>query len=227
MAEIRHIRIEDWMGNKYLPEGTGGGGAGGEVVKPEIDPENPGDPHDPNDPKDKTEGTEVADPEANGGTAIKIVSGNTPQTIFCTDIAGVPFGKITVNMRIKSNLDKSDMELIQVNTYYVDYTSTEFRIKACDSIRLTANAFIPANKYVNVCTTTDFEGIATKNYALRVEVICLPNTGGIFYFDQLTVGLQMPDEYKLSDHMRVEDKCIIVDPDEKSVYVAGDTVVVP
>ena len=77
MAKIedRHIRIEDWQGNRYFPIGTSENSGGG-IVSDSTNAST-----DKND-NTHTEGTKTADGDANNGESIIVSSSSVRKILF-------------------------------------------------------------------------------------------------------------------------------------------------
>ena len=126
--EIRTIRIEDWKGNIYRPEGVGSGGGGSTVNPGDIQPD-PGTgggsgsigPDDMN----STEGSIASDPGASTGKAIIASSDASKDKNLATVLFdNMTFGKVAISLRFKSNIGSGTTEVLRVNVYYVDLTET-------------------------------------------------------------------------------------------------------
>lgn len=202
-TENRHIRIEDWKGNVYFPEGDSKNSAPGGSVTDSSSASSDATGTNP-----KTDGTKVTDPSANGGTALVLTSGSERQTLFHTYLANVPFGKISVCMRLKSSIGEGTTNLVEVNTYFVDASGKEMVETKLDSTLINGNMFGVANEYVNLGMTTDYKGVSTGAIFLKVEIIVLPDTGATIYFDQLAVAMEMKPTSNVDIH--VEDTTIVV-----------------
>lgn len=182
MAKIenRHIRIEDWQGNRYYPIGTSENSGGG-IVSDSTNASN-----DKND-NTHTEGTKTADGDANNGESIIVSSSSVRKTIFSTKIANIPFGNTSIVYRIKSSKGSGTQNLLEVNTYFVDTSATNPKETKIDTQTINGDQIRTANKYVSLGHTVDFKGAATGSYMIKVELIVLPDTGATIYFDSLYV----------------------------------------
>lgn len=218
--ENRFVRIEDWKGNRYFPQTSNSGSTAGSVVDSS---DLTGDPSRP----PYSDGSITADPQANGGSAIILTADPVEQKkLFVADIANVPFGAVSINVRMKSSISKTNVELIQINTYFVDMSAETPVAKLLDSAKYTGYSFKEANQYTNLAMFTEYRGVATSNYVLRVEIIVLPGTGGTFYYDQLAVAMEMSSKAD-ADDIHVEGDTVVVPVSNKNIHVDGYTVVVP
>lgn len=182
MAKIenRHIRIEDWQGNRYFPIGTSENSGGG-IVSDSTNAST-----DKND-NTHTEGTKTADGDANNGESIIVSSSSVRKILFSTKIANIPFGNTSIVYRIKSSNGSGTQNLIEVNTYFVDTSATNPKETKIDTQTINGDQIRVANKYVSLGHTVDFKGAATGSYMIKVELIVLPDTGATIYFDSLYV----------------------------------------
>lgn len=182
MAKIenRHIRIEDWQGNRYFPIGTSENSGGG-IVSDSTNAST-----DKND-NTHTEGTKTADGDANNGESIIVSSSSVRKILFSTKIANIPFGNTSIVYRIKSSTASGTQNLIEVNTYFVDTSATNPKETKIDTQTINGDQIRVANKYVSLGHTVDFKGAATGSYMIKVELIVLPDTGATIYFDSLYV----------------------------------------
>lgn len=187
-TENRTIRIEDWQGNTYLPETDSGTSTAGSIS---------GADSASTDPSSEatgtyTQGTVIADPSANGGTAIYAQASNTNQIVYSTCVSSVSFGTLSISIRLKSNIATGTSALLRVNTYFVDNSGTDPQFTLLDSQDINGNDIGIANEYVTLGLTTQYEGVATGATLLKVQVVLLPNTGCNIYFDQLAVAMALP-----------------------------------
>lgn len=182
MAKIenRHIRIEDWQGNRYFPIGTSENSGGG-IVSDSTNASN-----DKND-NTHTEGTKTADGDANNGESIIISSSSVRKILFSTKIANIPFGNTSIVYRIKSSMASGTQNLLEINTYFVDTSATNPKETKIDTQTINGDQIRTANKYISLGHTVDFKGSATGSYMIKVELIVLPDTGATIYFDSLYV----------------------------------------
>lgn len=186
--ENRFIRIEDWEGNRYFPEGTstGSGGSGGSSSS--------GSDAQPYDPSTKpsggsstTQGSVTTDGNASSGKAI-IVSASTSadRNIITAWIEGLKFGKVATSIRLKSSIGSGTGNLLEVNTYYYDVVSgTKTKLSTTN---ITPNNIGVANKYADVGFISEFTGTYTAAYLFGVEVILKRNTGATVYLDYVSVN---------------------------------------
>ena len=202
--EKRYTRVEDWKGNVYLFESSGSSSGTSGIVTDAESASN-----DPNNPP-YTDGTLVSDPNANGGKAIILTSGTTRKTLYAAEFANLMFGKVAVAMRMKSSVGTGIVDLIEVNAYFVDASGEEPSYTLLDTVRYNGSDFGVANEYTVLGAVFDYKGVSTGDTRLKIEIIVLPDTGVTFYFDQMTVAMEMPS----SD-------------DGKSAYVENTTVVLP
>lgn len=182
MAKIenRHIRIEDWQGNRYFPIGTSENSGGG-IVSDSTNASN-----DKND-NTHTEGTKTADGDANNGESIIVSSSSVRKILFSTKISNIPFGNTSIVYRIKSSMASGTQNLLEINTYFVDTSATNPKETKIDTQTINGDQIRTVNKYVSLGHTVDFKGAATGSYMIKVELIVLPDTGATIYFDSLYV----------------------------------------
>lgn len=183
MAKIenRHIRIEDWQGNRYFPIGTSQDSTSGSI----SDSTNASTDKSDNT---YTEGTKTADSDANNGESIVMASSSTRRVLFSTMIANIPFGPTSIVYRIKSSKGSGTQNLLEVNTYFVDTSGTNPKSTKLDTTTINGDQIRTVNKYVGLGHTIDFKGSATGSYMIKVELIVLPDTGTTIYFDSLQVA---------------------------------------
>ena len=182
MAKIenRHIRIEDWQGNRYFPIGTSENSGGG-IVSDSTNAST-----DKND-NTHTEGTKTADGDANNGESIIVSSSSVRKILLSTKIDNIPFGNTSIVYRIKSSNGSGTQNLIEVNTYFVDTSATNPKETKIDTQTINGDQIRVANKYVSLGHTVDFKGAATGSYMIKIELVVLPDTGATIYFDSLYV----------------------------------------
>lgn len=182
MAKIenRHIRIEDWQGNRYFPIGTSENSGGG-IVSDSTNAST-----DKND-NTHTEGTKTADGDANNGESIIVSSSSVRKILFSTKIANIPFGNTSIVYRIKSSMASGVQNLLEINTYFVDTSATNPKETKIDTQTINGDQIRTANKYVSLGHTVDFNGAVTGSYMIKIELVVLPDTGATIYFDSLYV----------------------------------------
>lgn len=201
-TENRYIRIEDWKGNAYFPESNSKGSTAGSITDSDTASK------DATGTNTKTDGDKVSDSTANGGTAIVVTSGSERQILLSTYLANVPFGRVSIGMRLKSSIAEGTVDLVEINTYFVDASGDELVETKLDTVTLNGNAFEVANEYVNLGIVTNFKGVSTGSTFLKVEIIVLPDTGATIYFDQLAVAMEMKSASGGVD-IHVEDTTVV------------------
>lgn len=187
--EIRTIRIEDWNGNIYRPEGVGSGGGGSTTNPGDIRPDpgtGGGGGSITPDNMNSTQGSITTDTEASSGESIVIVADPSKDKNVATVIFdNMTFGKVAVSMRLKSSIGSGTKSILKCNVYYVDITETN-PTKRLSSTIITANQIGVANKYVDVGFVTEFSGKYTSNMACKIELLVLKNTGATITLDSIT-----------------------------------------
>ena len=201
-TENRYIRIEDWKGNVYFPESNSSSSTAGSVSDSESASK------DATGTNPKTDGDKVTDSSANNGTAIMVSSSSTRQTLFSTYLSNVPFGNVSVGIRMKSSIATGTTPLVELNTYFVDASGEKLVETLLDSANISGNMFEVANEYVNLGVVTNFKGVSTGSTFLKVELIVLPDTGATIYFDQLAVAMEMRSASTVDIH--VEDTTVVM-----------------
>lgn len=184
--ERRNIRIEDWEGNIYYPETQSGSSLAGRIVDAEDATTDL-----TSNSVTITEGTIVSDNTANNGQAIMIASPSVDKILFQTAIAGIPFGKVAINIRAKSNIITAATNLFKVETYYYD-TLEESEGTLLKTITIKGNSFSTANKYTDISIIDEFSGIYTTSTTYKVKITALGGNGASLYFDQISVAKAMP-----------------------------------
>ena len=201
-TENRYIRIEDWKGNVYFPESNSSSSTAGSVMDSESASK------DATGTNPKTDGDKVTDSSANNGTAIMVSSSSKRQTLFSTYLSNVPFGNISVGVRMKSSIGSGTNPLVEMNTYFVDASGEEMVETLLDSVNISGDMFGVANEYVNLGMVTNYKGVATGSVFLKVELIVLPDTGATVYFDQIAVAMEMRSTSNVDIH--VEDTTVVM-----------------
>ena len=161
--ERRNIRIEDWEGNIYYPETQSGSSLAGRIV----------------DAEDAT-----TDLTTNSATI-------TDKILFQTTVSDIPFGKVAVSIRIKSNKNTSDLNLIKVEVYYYD-TIEESEGTLLDTKTITGANISTVNKFVDYSFITDFSGTYTRTTCFKIKIIALANNTSTLHFDQVAIAKAMP-----------------------------------
>ncbi|MBR1987800.1 MAG: hypothetical protein IKA36_02045 [Clostridia bacterium] len=188
--EIRTIRIEDWNGNIYHPEGVGGGSAGDNNAPDDFQPDTGstgGAGSITSDTANTTAAVSTTDSNATTGKVLVISAGTTAKNVATALFDNLPFGKIAVSLRLKSSNGTTTSNIIQVNTYYVDLTQTNSTVKL-SSTNFTGAHVGVANTFVDLGFVTEFKGVHTANMAFKVEVLILPNTGVTVTLDNVSVN---------------------------------------
>lgn len=201
-TENRFVRIEDWKGNVYYPQSDSTSSTAGSV----SDSSSASSEHTPIGTY--TDGEKVADSTSNGGNAIVVSSGSERQALFCTSLSNLPFGNISIGIRIKSSIGTGTVNLLEVNTYFVDASGETPVETMLDSTSINGNTIGIANEYVNLGTVTNYKGVATGSTFLKIEIIVLPDTGATIYFDQLSAAMEM--KAISSNAVYVEDRTVVV-----------------
>jgi hypothetical protein len=184
--ERRNIRIEDWEGNIYYPETQSGSSLAGRIVDAEDATTDL-----TSSSVTITEGSLVAENTANNGTAIMIASPTADKILFQTAIAGIPFGKVAVNMRVKSNKVTASLNLMKVEIYYYD-SLEESDGTLLETKTITGADIGTVNKFVDYMFTTDFSGTYTSSTCFKIKIIALSGNGSTLHFDQIAIAKAMP-----------------------------------
>lgn len=173
--EVRTCRLEDWEGNIYKLEGTGGsGGATGTVISPTENINNI-----------ETDGTVVEDPESSG-SAIIISSGATEKNFATVYVDGLIFGDYSVTLRLKSSNNSTANNLLQIKTYYSLEGANDILLSTTN---VAGTAFAAANVYQQLNFITKFKGVANVNMRMKIVITALPNTNTTFCFDYAAVTM--------------------------------------
>ena len=184
--ERRNIRIEDWEGNIYYPETQSGSSLAGRIV----DAEDATTDLTANSAT-ITEGSLVADTTANNGMATMIASPTADKILFQTAVSDIPFGKVAVSLRIKSNKNTSNLNLIKVEVYYYD-TIEESEGTLLDTKTITGANISTVNKFVDYSFITEFSGTYTRTTCFKIKIIALANNTSTLHFDQVAIAKAMP-----------------------------------
>lgn len=201
-TEARQIRIEDWKGNTYYPITDSKSTTAGTVTDSDSASKSA------SGTATYTDGNKVSDSTANGGKAITLSSSSTRQTIFSTYLSNVPFGNVSVGIRMKSSVGTGTNALVEVNTYFVDASSDSLVETLLNSSSISGNMFGTPNEYTTIGVVTNYKGTATGSTYLKVEIIVLPDTGATIYFDQLAVAMEMQATSSVDIH--VENTTVVV-----------------
>lgn len=194
--EIRTIRIEDWLGNIYRPEGVGGGAAVGDPQYPddikiidtplELDPT--GNLLTPNN-KNITQGVYIPDTDASTGKAIVLdYEINKNKVLASILFEGLPFGYVSVGVRAKLFFmgGGDTRPLFKILTYYIDTTSTEQMMLSATYIN---KEMFVSGRFSNLAIVTNFAGKFSKTMALKVVIVTekLPTipAGAKIYLDNV------------------------------------------
>lgn len=183
--ERRNIRIEDWEGNIYYPETQSGSSLAGRII----------DSEDATTDLTSgsvtiTEGTVTTDITANNGIAIMIASPAADKLLFQTAVSGIPFGKVAVDIRIKSNV-VSSANIFKVECYYYD-TIEESEGTLLETKTFKGTDISTANTYKNINFITDFSGNYKSSVTFKIKVIAIGGNPATLYFDQIAIAKAMP-----------------------------------
>lgn len=187
--EVRTIRIEDWEGNIYKPEGVGGSGSGGgaggtggaSIGSSEIGTTGSG-------ATNTSDGIQTGDPYANNGTAILITSlPNKEKTVASVAFTNFPFGKYSVIVRAKCNKIGTDQDILKVKTYFEDESGTAIKRLLSETV-IKAKHFDSVQDYSDFGFVTNFTGVFTNYAAMRVEVILVATPSVTVSFDNVTIS---------------------------------------
>lgn len=171
--EVRTCRFEDWEGNIYRFEGTGGaGGATGTVISPTENINNI-----------ETDGTVIEDPESSG-SAIIVSSGTEAKNVATMYIDDLIFGDYSVTLRLKSSNNSTTNTLLQIRTYYSLEGANDILLSTTN---VAGTVFAAANAYQQLNFITKFKGVANVNMRMKVVITALPNTNTTFCFDYVAV----------------------------------------
>ena len=184
MAKIenRKVRIEDWQGNRYFPIGSSVDSTSGTVSDSTSASTDKTD-------NTYTEGTKTSDSSANNGSSIVLSSSSTRRVLYSTMISNIPFGSTSITYRIKSSKGSGTINLLEVNTYFVDTSGTNPKSTKIHTQTINGDQIGTPNQYVGLGHVVDFKGTATGSYMMKIEFIVLPDTGATLYFDNMAVAL--------------------------------------
>lgn len=184
MAKIenRTVRIEDWQGNRYFPIGKSDDSTAGTITDSTAASTDKSD-------NTYTEGTKTSDSSANNGSSIAMSSSTTRRVLYSTMISNIPFGVTSLTYRIKSSKGSGIINLLEVNSYFVDTSGTSPKSTLIHTQTINGDQIGTANQYVGLGHAVDFKGTATGSYMMKIEFIVLPDTGATLYFDNMAVAL--------------------------------------
>ena len=198
--ERRYCRVEDWEGNQYYFSSTSGAASGstvggGDAVNPDPDGTGSTGSYDQED-IDKgtittTDGQSTTDTSANTGNSVIISSDpNEDKNVITTKVDGIPFGKVSIDIRLKSTIGSGSAEIIKVNCYYVDNNNTTEGYKGLllSTTNVTGDMIGATGKYVNIGFVTDFNGTFSSSFGLKIEVLLLKGTNATINLDQISVN---------------------------------------
>lgn len=181
--EKRYIRIEDWKGNIYYPESASGATTAGVIMDAKdasTDPSSGAITY--------TEGLVVADPSANNATAVQMLENSDPKIMFQTEVDTIPFGKVNMDIRMKSPLNTpSDKVIAYVRIYYIDNRAVEPTEVLVTTKDITGSMIEEINNYVNIPFTFNYNGIDNGSTTMRIKIYANGNVGGTLYFDQMAI----------------------------------------
>lgn len=208
-TENRFIRIEDWKGNVYYPESSNSSSSLSGFI---IDSDSAS--KDATGTSAKTDGDKISDSRAYGGSSIMLSSTSERGILFTAYVSKVPFGEISITARMKSSIGTGTTNLVEINTYFVDASGEELVETLLDTRNVNGYMFGVANEYVNIGMTTNYEGVATGETFLKIEIIVLPDTGATIYFDYLILAMAMQSSSSSGGgyiNVRVEDRTVIIE----------------
>lgn len=174
--EIRTIRIEDWEGNIYRPEGVGSGSGG--VVTPADEIGKGGS---------STDGTLVEDSTSNNGTSIEVSSDPSSDMNIATMIFDdVSFGEYSIMTRLKTSNNASPNALVRIETFYYIEGFEENKLSSTDVL---GSYFVSNNMYQSFGFVMKFMGNYDKNMKLKVVMTLLKRPEAVTVnFDSLVLN---------------------------------------
>ncbi len=208
-TENRYIRIEDWKGNVYYPESSNSSSSLYGFI---IDSDSAS--KDATGTSAKTDGDKISDSRAYYGSSIMLSSTSERGILFTAYVSKVPFGEVSITARMKSSIGTGTTNLVEINTYFVDASGEELVETLLDTRNVNGYMFGVANEYVSIGMTTNYEGAATGETFLKIEIVVLPDTGATIYFDYLILAMAM--RYSSISGggyitVRVEDRTVIIE----------------
>lgn len=181
MAEIRKVDVEDWEGNKYVPNiETGSASAGATTTAEDIDTNDKPSLPLPDDKKEEntSAGEPTTDPNSTSGMAIIVTNDpNADKLVASVLFDMAKFGHYAVKLRFRASglSGHGTNSILTVKTYYEDLTHTYNEI-LLSTTNITGNSIgMYETDYVDPGFITNYRGSSTSSMALRVEVI-LPKT---------------------------------------------------
>lgn len=175
--EKRYIRAEDWEGNRYYFEGSGG--AGGSTASGSEATE--GD-----DGTITTDGTITSNTSSSTGKAIIVTSGASEKNAITADFEDLVFGLTALSLRLNSSIGSGTTNLLRIETYFVDNAAETETLLSTTYV--TGDNIGTASKFLDIGFIFDYRGEYSSSFALRVKVIMLPDTNCTMYIDYLTVN---------------------------------------
>lgn len=191
--ERRYCRVEDWEGNIYLFSSSSGAASGSTVNGSDAtNPDDTDDQHGINTGAiTSTDGQQTSDTGANTGNSIIISADpNEDKNVITTKVDGIPFGKVAVDIRIKSTIGSGTTNILRVNCYFVDNNNTEDDYKGIliSTTNITGDMIGVTGQYVNVGFVTDYKGNFSSSMGMKVEVLLLHGTGATINLDQISMN---------------------------------------
>lgn len=179
-TELRYIRIEDWNGNIYYPEGPGSGTGGSTVDGTSITETG----------ITRSDGQLTSDPNASKGQAVIVTDDGSGQDklVFTTIFQNLTFGKVSCDVRLKSSIGSGSNTIIVANCYYFDNTNQDdnYQGTLLSSTNISGDVIGVANQYVNIGFVTDYKGVSTSSVGLKVELLLKAGTGATIHFDYIS-----------------------------------------
>lgn len=180
--EKRYIRIEDWKGNIYYPESAAGATTAGVIMDAKdasTDPSSGSITY--------TEGLIVADPSANNATAIQMIENADPKIMFKTEVDTIPFGKVNMDIRMKSPVNTSGSIIAYARIYYIDNRAVNPTEVLVTTKNITGDMIEEINNYVNISFSFNYNGIDNGSTSMIIKLYANGNVGGTLYFDQVAI----------------------------------------
>ena len=183
--ENRFIRIEDWKGNRYYPDSSSDTSTAGIIFK-EASTDVGADPW--------TQATTTEDSTANGNTSLQIVSSNTNLTLFQCTVPTIPFGKVVIGPRLRTNANAVGINdaLVILTTYFVNLEELDPLPEPLDTYTITGKHFKDTN-FITIPRSIEYKGTAIANKALLIKLV-VPSTAPVqtfIAFDQMYVAMEI------------------------------------
>ena len=116
-----------------------------------------------------------------------MIENTDPKIMFKTEVDTIPFGKVNMDIRMKSPVNTSGSIIAYARIYYIDNRAVNPTEVLVTTKNITGDMIEEINNYVNISFSFNYNGIDNGSTSMIIKLYANGNAGGTLYFDQVAI----------------------------------------